>query len=295
MGHDHSHHHHGGENLKVAFFLNLGFTIIEILGGIYVNSLAILSDALHDAGDSLALGLAWYCERLSQKGRTKNFTYGYKRFSLLGAVFNASILVIGSVVIMVHAIPAIFDPEVSNARGMVLLAILGILVNGAAVIKLRKAGSLNEKVVMLHLLEDVFGWVAVLLGSVTMIIWEVPFIDPLMSALIALFILYNASKNLYKGVRIIMQSIPEKVSLERIKERITNIGVISEIHDSHIWSMDGQYNIMTLHVKLNQDMKLSEQFQIKCQIREILKEESVQHVTLELEGDEEDCRFEEDH
>ena len=298
MGHDHSHHHHhhhSDGNLKVAFFLNLGFTIIEIIGGIYVNSLAILSDALHDAGDSLALGLAWYCERLSQKGQTRHFTYGYKRFSLLGAVINALILVVGSAVIMAHAIPALFSPGEPNAQGMVVLAILGVIVNGAAVFKLRKAGSLNERVVMLHLLEDVFGWLAVLIGSVVMIFWDAPFIDPLLSLMIALLILYNAAKNLYKGVRIIMQSIPEKVSLDRIKTRVTSIEAIAEIHDSHIWSMDGQYNVMTLHVKLNQNLRLTEQFDIKCEIRQILREESVQHATLELESLDEDCKFEDDH
>ncbi len=163
--HDHHHHHHDTGNLKVAFFLNLAFTLVEIVGGLYTNSLAILSDALHDLGDSLSLGLSWYFQKLSKKGRTSSFSYGYKRFSLLGAVVNSIVLVVGSIIILSKAIPQLFNPSQANAEGMMYLAILGIVVNGAAVLKLRKGESLNEKVITLHLLEDVLGWVAVLIGS----------------------------------------------------------------------------------------------------------------------------------
>jgi cobalt-zinc-cadmium efflux system protein len=259
MGHHHDHsHHHAEGNVKVAFFLNLSFTIIEIIGGLYTNSLAILSDALHDLGDSLSLGLSWYFQRLSKKGRTKRYSYGYKRFSLLGAIINSIVLVIGSIFILTKAIPELFDPEETNVEGMFYLAILGIVVNGAAVLKLRKGKSLNEKVVSLHLLEDVLGWVAVLIGSIIMMLIDAPFIDPLLSVLISIFVLFNVYKSLKQSLQVVLQGIPSDVSIDTIREKLKSITQITNLHDCHAWSMDGQYNVLTMHLQLDKDYKLSE-------------------------------------
>ncbi len=293
MGHNHDHSHNQKEgNVKVAFFLNLSFTIIEVIGGLYTNSLAILSDALHDLGDSLSLGLSWYFQKLSKKGRTKKFSYGYKRFSLLGAIINSIVLVAGSIFILTKAIPELFNPGETNVQGMLYLAILGIVVNGAAVLKLRKGESLNEKVVSLHLLEDVLGWVAVLIGSIIMMYTDAPFIDPLLSVLISLFVLYNVYKNLRKSMLVILQGIPEEVSLEDIKEKLKDISEITDVHDNHVWSMDGEYNILTIHLQLDQDYKLSEQAKLKEKVRSQLKAESINHITIEFEGKDENCELE---
>jgi len=289
--HDHSHNHSEG-NVKVAFFLNLSFTIIELVGGLYTNSLAILSDALHDLGDSLSLGLSWYFQNLSKKGRTKTFSYGYKRFSLLGAIINSIVLIVGSIFILSKAIPELFNPSETNVQGMLYLAILGVIVNGAAVFKLRKGESINEKVVSLHLLEDVLGWVAVLIGSIIMMYIDAPFIDPLLSVLISLFVLYNVYRNLRKSLLVILQGIPEDVSIEDIREKLKDIQEVTDIHDCHAWSMDGQYNILTIHLKLDSDYKLSEQAKLKEMVRAELKDESVNHVTIEFEGKDEECEFE---
>ena len=293
MGHNHDHsHNHSEGNVKVAFFLNLSFTIIEVIGGLYTNSLAILSDALHDLGDSLSLGLSWYFQKLSRKGRTKTFSYGYKRFSLLGAIINSIVLVVGSIFILTKAIPELFNPGETNVQGMLYLAILGIVVNGAAVFKLRKGESLNEKVVSLHLLEDVLGWVAVLIGSIIMMYTDAPFIDPLLSVLISLFVLYNVYKNLRKSMLVILQGIPEDVSLDEIKEKLKGISEITDVHDNHVWSMDGEYNILTIHLRLDKDYKLSEQAKLKEKVRSQLKDESINHITIEFEGQEENCELE---
>ena len=293
MGHNHNHsHNHSEGNVKVAFFLNLAFTIIEIIGGLYTNSLAILSDALHDLGDSLSLGLSWYFQKLSKKGRTKTFSYGYKRFSLLGAIINSIVLVAGSIFILTKAIPELFNPGETNVEGMLYLSILGIVVNGAAVFKLRKGESLNEKVVSLHLLEDVLGWVAVLIGSVIMMYTDAPFIDPLLSVLISLFVLYNVYKNLKKSLLVILQGIPEEISIDDIRQKLKNISKVTDIHDCHAWSMDGQYNILTLHLRLDKDYKLSEQAKLKEQVRTQLKDESINHITIEFEVQGENCELE---
>ncbi|MBZ9627537.1 cation diffusion facilitator family transporter [Psychroflexus sp. CAK57W] len=290
MAHNHD-HSQGTGNLKVAFFLNLGFTIIEIIGGLYTNSLAILSDALHDLGDSLSLGLSWYFQNLSNKGRTRNYSYGYKRFSLLGAIINAVVLAVGSTFILTHAVPQLFNPEKTNAEGMFYLAILGVIVNGAAVLKLRKGESMNEKVVSLHLLEDVLGWAAVLVGSILMMYFDAPFVDPLLSVLISLYVIYNVYKNLKKSMLVILQATPSEISLEEIKNQLLDITEIIEIHDLHVWSLDGNYNVMSVHVRLEQDYKLSELSDLKGKMRSRLHDKSIEHVTIEIEGKEEDCSY----
>ena len=279
----HHHHDHSEENLKIAFFLNFSFTIIEIVGGFYTNSLAILSDALHDLGDSLSLGLSWYFHKLSKRGRSTTFSYGYKRFSLLGAIINAIVLIIGSFFILLHAVPQLFHPEATDVKGMMYLSILGIVVNGVAALKVHKGSSMNEKMVSLHLFEDVLGWVAVLIGSLLMMYVHAPFIDPLLSILIALFILYNVLKNLRKSMRIILQGIPENISIARIESTLKHINEVKSIHDCHIWSMDGDYNILTVHLQLDKDYKLSEQAILKQKIALALKNELIHHMTIEFE------------
>lgn len=198
-----------------------------------------MSDALHDLGDTLSLGLSWYFQKLSNKGATKKYSYGYKRFSLLGALINSIILVVGSIFIIREAIPGLINPEQADAKRMMWLAILGVIVNGAAVLKLKQGTSMNERVVSLHLLEDVLGWVAVLIASIVMQFWDVPILDPMLPLLIALFILFNVYKNIKETLRIILQVIPKEISIDTIREKLKNMPEIQEVHDCHVWSLDG--------------------------------------------------------
>ena len=287
--HGHHHHHHGTENLRVAFFLNLFFTLVEIVGGLYTGSLAILSDALHDLGDSLSIGLSWYFQNLSQKGRDKKFSYGYKRFSLLGAVINSVVLLVGSAIILTKAIPALFDPNTVDAKGMMYLAIFGIIVNGAAVLKLSKGSSINEEVISLHLLEDVLGWVTVLIGSLVMMFWDLPIIDPILSILIAIFIIYNVVKNLRKSLLIILQASPSEVDVDEIRQQLTAIPEIIDIHDCHIWSMDGEYNVLSAHLVIEENLSLEAMASIKVNVKKLLKKNHIDHITIEFEGKDEPC------
>lgn len=280
--HDHS-HHHNGKNLRIAFFLNLIFTVIEIIGGIYTNSLAILSDALHDLGDSFSLGLAWYFQKLSTKKRDLKYTYGYKRFSLLGAIVNSIVLIIGSFFIVKEAIPRIISPETADAKGMFFLAILGILFNGAAFLRTRDGHSHNEKVVSLHLLEDVLGWVAILLGSLVIYFTGWYQIDPILSVLIALFILFNVYRNIKSSLRIILQATPEDVDLEEIRKSLKNIPGVKSSHDLHVWSLDGEKNIMTSHVVLENDLKEEDRLKLRNKIKESVLLLKIHHCTIEFE------------
>ncbi len=291
--HQHHHHDHGDvENIKVAFFLNLGFTIIEIVGGILTNSIAIISDAVHDLGDSLSLGLAWYFQKIAKKGRDNQFTYGYKRFSLLGALINSMVLIIGSIIVLSAAIPRIFQPVQAETVGMFWLAVLGIIVNGAAVFRLKKGNSINEKVVMLHLLEDVLGWAAILVGSVFMYFFDLPILDPIMSIGISCFVLFNVYKNLRDTFRVILQAIPEELDIKQLETHLLSFDEILKIHDLHVWSIDGSYNILSVHIVVKQALGLEELANLKSKMRASLLEIGINHATFEFETETEICNLE---
>jgi cobalt-zinc-cadmium efflux system protein len=274
--------------------MNLGFTVIEIIGGIYTNSVAIISDALHDFGDTVSLAIAWYLQKISNRGRDKHYTYGYRRFSLLGAVFISVMLLVGAVFIIKESIERLISPDEVNARGMMYLAILGIIVNGIAVLRLRKGSSMNEKAVYLHMLEDVLGWIAVLVVSIVMMFVDAPILDPLLSIGITIWVLFNVYKNLKKTFRILLQEVPEGVDIEKVEKALNEISGIRSIHDLHIWSLDGENNIITLHAVIDDYSPDETQQELKREIRNTCEQLNIQHATIEFETKGEECVFEDD-
>jgi cobalt-zinc-cadmium efflux system protein len=288
----HGHHHDSTRNIKTAFFLNLSFTVIEIVGGILTNSIAIIADALHDLGDSISLGFSWFLDKYSKKKRSKDFTYGYRRFSLLAALINSLVLIVGSFFVLSKAIPRLLAPESSNATGMLVLAILGILVNGVAVLRLRKGNSLNEKVVSWHLLEDVFGWVAIFIISIINIFISAPILDPLLAIIFTLIIMINIFKNLKQIMVIFLQGTPSELNIDEIEEKIKSVKNVLSIHDTHIWTLDGEYNVLTTHVVMDAKFPFSKSHDAKCEIKKLLQSFNIQHTTLELETENETCDFE---
>lgn len=300
MGHGHSHdhshehgHQHTSSHIGVAFWLNTAFAIIELVGGFLTNSVAILSDALHDFGDSLSLGVSWYFQRKAKQKRDTIYTYGYRRFSLLGAIINAAVLLAGSVLVISESLGRLVSPEQPDARGMILLAVLGILVNGAAMLRLRKGNSLNERVISLHFVEDVLGWVAVLVGAVIMLFADLPVLDPILSMGIAAYILFNVYRNMRAAFRIILQAVPERISEKEIKELLSDITQIKDMHDLHLWTMDGNYNVLTMHVVVAETLTLTEAETLKAKIKAKLHEAKIDHATLELEISQAHCDQEE--
>lgn len=288
--HDHNHNHEDIQNIKVAFFLNLSFTIIELIGGALTNSMAILSDAVHDFGDSLSLGLSWYFQKLSKKPKTNTYTYGYKRFSLLGALINSVVLLVGSIIILVNAVPRLLDPQQPHTKGMLILAVFGVIINGLAVFRLQHGKSINERVVSLHLLEDVLGWVAVLIGATVMHFVNAPIIDPILSIAITIYILSNVFKNLKQSMRIILQGSPLKIEADQVEKILLSHPDIQDIHDLHIWSIDGEYNILTAHLVLKHtEITYPQGQKIKADIRQMMQSQGIQHCTIELELPNEDC------
>ncbi|TFV95519.1 cation transporter [Algoriphagus kandeliae] len=292
---DHSHHHHSsGKNLKTAFFLNLGFTIFELIGGFYVNSVAIVSDAIHDLGDSISLGTAWYLDAKSKKKPTRTFSFGYRRFSLLGALFNSLILIVGSIYVIIEAIGRIIEPEAVNPQGMLLFAIIGVGVNGFAAWKMSHGKSLNERVVSWHLLEDVLGWFAILVASVILNFWDIPYLDPALSLGFGMFILSNVVLRLRETLMVFLQGHPEDVDREKIEEELLSFKQIQSIHHMHIWSLDGEHHVFSAHIKLKEIEGLDELIEVKNQVKACLKKYHFEHLTIELETAEECCEFSEE-
>ena len=295
-GHGHHHHHHGaGENdnpkhIVVAFWLNTFFAVFEIAGGLYTNSVAILSDAVHDLGDSLSLGFAYYFHNKSKQQRDAVYTYGYQRFSFLGAFINSLILIVSSVFIIREAVERLFAPEPPDARGMVVLAVIGIAINGYALLRLRKGSTINERVVALHFVEDVLGWMAVLIGSVVMIFVDVPILDPILSILIAGYILYNVFRNLKATFKILLQRRPESVDEDSIRKSVMSVKGVKGLHDVHYWTMDGQYNVMTLHVVVDNAQSIEQRERIKKDVKHGLQHLDIHHSTVEIESEDENCK-----
>lgn len=280
MSHKHGISENSTKNIRTAFLLNLVFTIIEIIGGIMTNSVAIISDAVHDLGDSLSLGLAWYFQKLSQKESDAKYSYGYRRYSVIGALINTIVLLIGCIFILSNTIPRLIHPEEVNPKGMIFLAILGIIVNGAAVFNLKKGHSLNERAVSLHLFEDVLGWIAVLIGAIIMLFWDVPIIDPILSILITIYILYNVFTNIKSAMNVILQKVPDNVSLSDIEAYLDKKNGLETYSDIHIWSLDGEYNIMTINIKPTKETVDSSK--LISEIHEQLNSYNIQHCTIEL-------------
>ncbi|MFG6120561.1 cation diffusion facilitator family transporter [Thalassobacillus sp. B23F22_16] len=289
MSHHHHHHDHTTGNIKIAFFLNFTFTIIEIIGGILTNSMAILSDALHDLGDSLSLGLAWFLQKYSKKGKTKDFSFGYKRFSLLAALINSIVLIVGSVFILTEAVPRLLNPEQPDAGGMIILAILGIIVNGAAVFRLRGGESMNSKVMTWHLLEDVLGWAAVLAVSIVMYFFDAPILDPIASIGITVFILYNVVKNLFKTMKLFLEGVPENIDYEDIINRMNRLPNVQSTHHTHLWSLDGEHHAFSTHIVVSEHATKDQVCTIKEQVKEILEPIHLDHITVEIEYEDEHC------
>lgn len=275
------------KNILIAFLLNLMFAVIEFIGGLFTNSVAIISDAIHDIGDSLSIGISYFLENKSKKKPDKKYTYGYVRYSVLGATITTVILLLGSLFVIVNAIDRIINPVKINYNGMLLFAIFGVIVNFIAAYFTKDGDSINQKSVNLHMLEDVLGWIAVLIGSIIMKFTDISIIDPIISILVAIFILVNTLKNLKSILDLFLEKTPNGIDVNEIKEHLLKIKDVYDIHHIHIWSIDGYNNYATMHVVTDLKNK-----NVKQKIKEELKEHGISHVTIELEEKDEVC-FEE--
>lgn len=277
----HQHHKKAGQNLAFVFFMNLAFNIIVIVGGLATNSMAILADCIHDMSDTISIAFAWLLERVSQKDSTDKYSYGYQRFSILGAVIISVFVIIMALVILSEAIPRLFSPEGVDAGGMLLVAIVGIIFKSISVYRLHDGETFNEKAILIHQLGDVFEWVAILILSVVLLFWDgAPYLDPFVSIGIAIWLIVNLGRNLYKSLEVILQKTPDHFDVEEFKSSVNSIDGVNAIDDFHAWSLDGIDSVLTLKLDID---SLENQDAIKKQIYAIASEYHIVDITIEFE------------
>ena len=271
-------------NIFIAFILNLLFSIFELIGGFITGSVAIASDAIHDFGDATSIGISYFLEKISDKKPNDKYTYGYSRFSVLGGLITTLILFFSSLVVIYSAILRIIKPISIDYNGMIVFAVIGLAVNLVATYFTHGGNSINQKAVNLHMLEDAFGWLIVLIGAIVIMFTNIYLIDPILSIAVAVFIIFNAIKNLIEIFDVFLIKTPKGINVYQLIEHIKSIGGVIDVHHIHIWSLDGQINCATLHIVVNEvDCK------IKQKVKEELKEHGVVHVTVEMENLSENC------
>lgn len=272
------------KKILVAFVLNLMFSVFEFFGGMFTGSVAIVSDAVHDAGDATSIGLSYFMEKKSKKQPDKKYTYGYARYSVLSSLITTSILLLGSVFVIVSAINRIINPAQINYDGMIVFAVIGAVVNFVAAYFTHGGESLNQKAVNLHMIEDVLSWIVVLVGALVMRFTDFYLLDPIMSIGVALFILYNAAKNMKRIIDIFLMKVPEKISVADIRNCVSEIDGVIDVHHIHIASIDGENVYATLHVVTDEDAS-----SVKEKVRNCLAHKGVSHSTIEIETSDNMC------
>lgn len=276
----HNHHKKAGQNLAFVFFINLTFNIIVIIGGLATNSMAILADCIHDMSDTISIAFAWFLEHVSQKESNDSYSYGYQRFSILGAVVISVFVIVMAFVILQEAIPRLFSPQGVDAQGMLLVALVGIIFKSISVYRLHEGETFNEKAILIHQLGDIFEWIAILVLSVVLIFWKgAPYLDPIVSIGIAIWLIFNLGRNLYKSLEVLLQKTPNHFDVDEFKESINSIEGISCIDDFHVWSLDGIDSVLTLKVSVDD---LNNHEIIKKEIYDIASKYHIVDVTIEF-------------
>ena len=288
--HDHRHRHDNGRAIGIAFWLNFGFALIEFAGGWWTQSTAILADAVHDLGDSSAIAFGWWMHRLAQRGPSPGFSYGLGRLSLFAALANGLILVAGSIWVLSQAVPRLAAPTMPHAPGMIALAFLGLAVNGFAAWQLRGGATLNQRVLNWHLLEDVLGWAAILIVALALLVVDWPILDPLLSLAFTAFILVNVVRNLDRTARLFFQGSPDPALEQELAAKLRAIDHVVGIHHLHLWSLDGERHVLTVHLDVDEPISNAVQQRIKAQAAEMLASYRLAHSTIEIEQTEEPCR-----
>lgn len=266
----------------VAFFLNLTYAIVEFIAGGVFGSSAVLADSVHDLGDAIAIGISAFLETISNREEDNQYTLGYKRFSLLGALVTAVILVTGSVLVILENVTKILHPQPVNDEGILWLGIIAITINLLASLVVGKGKTKNESILSLHFLEDTLGWVAVILMAIVLRFTDWYILDPLLSLVISFFILTKATPRFWSALKIFLEAVPEGVeagNLEKDLEALTNVKSVNQLS---IWSMDGLENNAIIHICIKDWEKIME---TKEAVRQFLEERGVQNITIEVDVD----------
>ena len=288
MGTNHSHHHHSenkqGKNLLWVTLLNLSITVVQIIGGLISNSLSLLSDAIHNLGDSSAIFIAFIAAKISRKQPNEHFTFGYKRAEILAALFNSVVLLAICIFLVVEAFHRFINPQPVQGKLMLLVASFGLLANLISVLVLNKdkKHSLNVKAAYLHLLGDTISSVAVIAGGLAIWLFGILWIDPLVTLLVAVYIVFHTWSVLKETVNILMQSTPLNISLAEIKAETEKVEGVENIHHVHVWKLADNETHLEAHLNLKQNFSMSEMMNIKECTEKLLNEKfGIGHITLQ--------------
>ena len=266
----------------LAFFLNLTYAIVEFIAGGVFGSSAVLADSVHDLGDAIAIGISAFLESISNREEDSHYTLGYKRFSLLGAMITAVILMTGSVLVILENIAKIFHPQSVNDEGIFWLGIIAITINVLASLVIRKGQTKNESILSLHFLEDTLGWVAVILMAIVLRFTDWYILDPLLSLAISFFILSKALPRFWSTLKIFLDAVPEGVDIQKIKTDLAELDHVASINQLNLWTMDGLEKNAIVHVCLKE---MEHMETCKESIRIFLKNCGFQNITIEVDVD----------
>lgn len=288
MGHDHAHHHHHHQSnrLGITFLLNIVITVSQIIGGIISGSLALISDAIHNLSDGIAVLLAYIADRLGKKEKTAMHSFGYKRAEILAAFINALVLIAISFYLMIEAIERFANPQVVDFKWMLGLGVLGFLANGFSVFLLHDDHhhNLNVKAAYLHLLGDALTSLAVIVGAVVIWAWQWTWIDPLVTLIISIYLLVHTYQLLKESTEILMQFAPSSIHPDEVKKKLEKLVGVEQVYHIHIWRLTDHSIHFEAHVELQEDLRLSETNPLNDQIKEILHHDfEINHVTLQFE------------
>ena len=265
----------------VAFFLNLSYAIVEFIAGGIFGSSAVLADSVHDLGDAIAIGISAFLETISNREEDRQYTLGYKRFSLLGALVTAVILITGSILVILENIAKIFHPQSVNDEGIFWLGIIAIIINVLASLVIRKGQTKNESILSLHFLEDTLGWVAVILMAIVLRFTDWYILDPLLSIAISFFVLSKALPRFWSTLKIFLDAVPEGVDIQKIKTDLAELDHVASINQLNLWTMDGLEKNAIVHVCLKE---MEHMETCKESIRIFLKDCGFQNITIEVDA-----------
>lgn len=271
------------ENIKRVFWLNLGFGFFEIIGGIITRSSAIFSNAICDFGDALAILVSYLLENISKNKPDKEYTFGYKRYALLGIFFNSMILLICSSLVLYDAFLRILRPVEVNIIGMIIFSIFGIFINGYAMFKTSDKVNLNESKLNLYVIIDFCCWISFLVAAILIKITGWHIIDPLLSMLIAIIMAIKGIKNMFRIINIFTEKVPNDIEIETLENELKQINLVKEVNCLHVWSMDGKDKFLTVQIIMDQKVTKKSYETLLQDIKKKLKEYKINQSTVELE------------
>ena len=264
----------------IAFFLNLSYAIVEFIAGGIFGSSAVLADSVHDLGDAIAIGISAFLETISNREEDRQYTLGYKRFSLLGALVTAVILITGSILVILENITKLFNPQPVNDEGILWLGIIAVSINLLASLVVRKGKTKNESILSLHFLEDTLGWLAVILMAIILRFTDWYILDPILSLVISIFILTKAIPRFWSALKIFLDAVPEGVDIKQVMSDLEGLDNVASLNQLNLWTMDGLEKNAIIHICLEDWEEMTE---TKNQVRQLLEERGVQNITIEVD------------